>query len=210
MQFLPGFIGQSNSVIPRGIQFGNKYADNQTGCLYPPCATIDTSLNYNDQLNLWENTFGVSLNFHWQTDTSQGYPGGNIYNFHFYTSDDWCPVPGQTERTLTVVVFGDSVIKAPIPDSGNGSSVHQFSTAMSIKIYPNPSSGSFTIEADELSGSTSTLAIFNLQGQLLMEKTMEIKNGRINTKILLDQEPGIYIAKLRSAKGEHVEKLIVD
>jgi len=120
IQFLPGFIGQTNYLIPGGSQFGNKYSDTLNGCLYPPCATIDTnSVFYNDSANWWEGQFGIAAKFSWKTNCNHlnyvdsCFTRSNKYNFVFKVLDNWCPAPGSNFQTFTVTVLASPAIDPP-------------------------------------------------------------------------------------------------
>jgi len=121
VQNLPGFIPQTNYLIPRSSQFGYAFSDRANGCDDPPCATIDTNQYYNSAKGWWEGQFGLATNFKWVTDSSQGSPNGDVYQFHFYVRDDWCPTPGINEHTYTVVVLRpDNYLSGVVYKDSNG------------------------------------------------------------------------------------------
>jgi uncharacterized repeat protein (TIGR01451 family) len=105
IQFLPGFIGQSNFITARSTQFGTNYSNPNAGCNLPPCAVVDTFYNYNSNKDHFEGQFGTNMNITWVTDTMHGSPTGNLYQFHFKVQDDWCPNPGISDYTYSVIVY---------------------------------------------------------------------------------------------------------
>lgn len=120
IQFLPGFVGQTNYLIPGGSQFGTGYGDTANGCLYPPCATMDTTTSFfNSSKNWWEAKFGVVAKFYWQTRCNHltyvdsCFTRSNKYNFVFKVLDDWCPAPGANFQTFTVTVLAPPAVPAP-------------------------------------------------------------------------------------------------
>jgi len=73
-----------------------------------------------------------------------------------------------------------------------------------LKIYPNPSTGIFTIELNELAGKT-TLRIFDSGGKIVFQKELVEKKVQVNQNLA----PGVYLIKIFNDKGIVVEKLTV-
>ncbi|MFH2143428.1 MAG: choice-of-anchor L domain-containing protein [Bacteroidota bacterium] len=73
----------------------------------------------------------------------------------------------------------------------------------SLKIYPNPSKGNITVEADGL----QDVEIVRVTGEILKQYT--IYNSQ-NTVQIEDLAKGIYFVKVISEKGVSVEKVIVE
>ncbi|MBI4931409.1 MAG: T9SS type A sorting domain-containing protein [Bacteroidetes bacterium] len=72
-----------------------------------------------------------------------------------------------------------------------------------INIYPNPSSGTFTIETTE---QESELIILNTLGEIILSQ--KIQNGK--TEIDLSNQPnGIYFLHLTSENGTTTKKLSI-
>ncbi len=100
---LPGGQQQTIIVTASGAQFGTNYTDTNAGCLNPPCATLNPPPLFSGQL-------GLQTNFSWQTDCShlaispEFEPQTTIYNFIIKAVDDFCPVPGSSIKTITIVV----------------------------------------------------------------------------------------------------------
>ena len=75
------------------------------------------------------------------------------------------------------------------------------------KVYPNPTSGRFTVEADPGSSSGNiSLTLYDMMGSVISEKSAA---GRINTEMSLDGKPGgIYLLRISSPKRSAVVKVI--
>ena len=120
IQFLPGFTGQTNYLLPSGSQFGTDFADSTAGCEYPPCAILDTTVTFwNDSAKWWAGTFGVATRFSWKTacnhlaQVNACFTKSNTYNFVFKVLDDWCPAPGMNFQTFAVTVLAPPAIEPP-------------------------------------------------------------------------------------------------
>ena len=73
----------------------------------------------------------------------------------------------------------------------------------SIKIYPNPSHGSFTVEGETIENIT----VFNVNGQVVKE----IQNTKLNSLInITNLDKGFYIIKVETKKGVINKKLSVN
>lgn len=99
--------------------------------------------------------------------------------------------PGGT-TTLSGFIFSVPTAIDPIPGSNLG-----------IRFYPNPTSGSFTIDTLKLTDQWETLEIFDATGRMGF-KSMSLRN---QTKINVDVkhfQNGLYMALLKRKKGAPV------
>ncbi len=109
---LPNGNPQTLNLEAYGIQFGTNYTST-TGCLNPPCATLNPPPPYSQ-------TFGLQTTFDWQTDCSHlTLPNGsvkqsNTFTFVVNVYDDYCPAPSINNVTFTITVIGLTVIDPPI------------------------------------------------------------------------------------------------
>lgn len=70
-----------------------------------------------------------------------------------------------------------------------------------VSLYPNPTSGQLTIEAE----SMTSVGIYNLVGQCLMESTA--KDGAVSLDINGLQN-GVYLVKVSTPTGCVIEKVV--
>lgn len=117
---LPNGSPQTLHLFASGPQFGANFSSSTTGCLNPPCATLNPAplpapVGLSGQ-------FGVQTNFSWQTDCDHiainianigCITTSNIYNFVIKVQDDFCPAPAITVATITIVVLATPVLPAP-------------------------------------------------------------------------------------------------
>ncbi|RYE23335.1 MAG: T9SS type A sorting domain-containing protein [Sphingobacteriales bacterium] len=103
------------------------------------------------------------------------------------TSDPCANIPADTSDPI-IVNFATAVSNVPgMP---------------SMKIYPNPNNGDFTL-IGEANTSVMSIEIFNVTGQLIYSSNTYPKNGSINQLIHLDGKfaAGMYLIKVNS-EGE--------
>ena len=72
---------------------------------------------------------------------------------------------------------------------------------LNVKLYPNPTHGQVTIEAEEM----TTVGIYNLVGQCLMECVA--KDGSVQFD-LRGLQYGVYLVKVSTATGSVIEKVV--
>jgi hypothetical protein len=89
-----------------GLQFGTN--DTSTsGCLFPPCATLDQSSPFSFS--------GAHIfNFNWITGCNHVtlddcYQSKSVYQFVLKATDDYCPAPAKNNYIITVVVLGPAI-----------------------------------------------------------------------------------------------------
>ncbi|MCF8296670.1 MAG: T9SS type A sorting domain-containing protein [Saprospiraceae bacterium] len=109
-EFLPNGTPQTVTLEASGFQFGTNFTG--TGCLNPPCATLNSPPPVSGM-------FGVGSNFGWQTSCDHlATPIGsgvytNVYNFVIKITDDYCPIPASTISTITIVVRSEPDLPPP-------------------------------------------------------------------------------------------------
>ena len=69
-----------------------------------------------------------------------------------------------------------------------------------VKIYPNPSTGEFNIEAEQL----TKIEVFNTSGQKILAKSCQGNSDKIYI-----EEKGLYIVKMYSGGKIHYKKVVV-
>ncbi|HAW52514.1 MAG TPA: hypothetical protein DCX54_09350, partial [Flavobacteriales bacterium] len=119
VQFLPGWLPQTNYLLPSGSQFGTNFASTTAGCKYPPCAVLEHNSFYNATNNWWQGNFGVATRFNWTTDCNHlsqvnaCFTKSNTYSFVFKVLDNWCPAPGMNFQTFAVTVIAPPAVDPP-------------------------------------------------------------------------------------------------
>jgi hypothetical protein len=73
-------------------------------------------------------------------------------------------------------------------------------------MYPNPTSGEFNIDIDSSINGTVEMAIYSINGLMVMSpKTIQLEEGRNTiTQNISDLSTGIYVVKLTNSSNEEV------
>ncbi|OFY48690.1 MAG: hypothetical protein A2X22_00720 [Bacteroidetes bacterium GWF2_49_14] len=79
-----------------------------------------------------------------------------------------------------------------------------------MRIYPNPSSGNFSVEFEQSLPGDIMIRILSLSGQVVSEKRLSNYSGQVSEPFSLSREPkGIYVINIRSANREWNEKITI-
>ncbi len=80
-------------------------------------------------------------------------------------------------------------------------------TVADISIYPNPNSGSFTIEFGNIYG-TATYQIIDTKGSVFHEETISVNDSSLE-KVSMKLVPGVYYVRITTENQTIVEKVVV-
>jgi ribosomal protein S11 len=83
------------------------------------------------------------------------------------------------------------------------------STDVEMNIYPNPSGGQFSIHLKGLSHENTLIEIVNLQGKILVSRTIGKIQNESTTQFDLNLANGIYIVKMQSGANTVVKRLVI-
>lgn len=127
----------------------------------------------------------------------------------------WWANTAQGAGYIRILDANDVIIKTFTPDFGGGFdysfSVNSllvnpiFEEANEIKVYPNPSFGSFTVESNQLEGATITL--IDVLGNTISTKEAHSMQIDFDTAAL---SSGIYFVKIEKNKQVVTKKMIVN
>lgn len=79
---------------------------------------------------------------------------------------------------------------------------------ISAQVYPNPSTGVFYLEIDEILGEEVILVVTDIKGKLILEKSLPTYGSKLKKRINLAGQPeGVYFLSLWSDSKQFVQKI---
>ena len=163
--------------------------DNKDGKQRGYIAKLDT----NGLDILWEREYYYnSWSSHYLADIQQTADGGYIAvgMTHDQTQDNW---------VLKVDSMGCLVPGCHLTN------VEEYDTEVDFKIYPNPNSGSFSINFESIENISVT--IFDMAGRQVYQKRSAKKENPIT---IPNAMPGIYLVKILSGEKVMIKKIVVE
>ena len=76
-------------------------------------------------------------------------------------------------------------------------------------LYPNPSSGPFTVPITSNAGGKTSITVLDFSGRLVAEKQTALSSGKNNVKFTGDLQSGTYLVVIRTPEGTISQKLFV-
>jgi PKD repeat protein len=172
--------------------------------------------------------------FTWERLTQFGEDGSGIFatsdptslNYFPESPDDWCGAAGNPECTsidlsgysgqsnIRIMFesfngFGNNLFIDNVTVTGEVSGIgNQKPDQFSLVVFPNPSSGLFTVYSGKMSSETK-LRIINLSGIIVLEKYIPAE-GNLNLNFdITGQKPGVYLLEIRNSNKVYFEKVIL-
>lgn len=124
------------------------------------------------------------------TDGTVVYQARALYNSVFLTQD----------------AFEDNCQQSQARRSA-GSVENELNNALVIGVYPNPSTGSFNLQLNDLELTELSIRVTDINGKVVLNKTATLRNGK--TDFELNEANGMYLLYINSAKGEEIHKLTI-
>ena len=124
-----------------------------------------------------------------------GGPGGIYYPY------DWTP-SGNGDETRTLICYQENSINL-LGDCTFPSSIVKNTNKVNFDIFPNPTSGNFTIKLEKQ--DKANITIYNIAGKTIFNKQYA-PNDLIDINI--DAPSGLYFVKVETDKGVFTEKII--
>lgn len=142
--------------------------------------------------------------------------GGDVWSWSFgdsQTSSSASPIHiyqgnGMYNVSLTVTgLCGSSTVSQQVP-------VHclvgvQMPDQLEILLYPNPNDGTFTVAFEGLE-TDANISVWNLEGQLLLQKEVENQRGDVRANISIPNPvAGVYLVKMQMAEVTVTKRIMV-
>ena len=110
--------------------------------------------------------------------------------------------------------------------NGNGGSINSWSInfcspqapltvddskiASGIKVFPNPSNGTFTVQSDKISSDNVHIQVYDLRGRIIFDNSYSGK-GKLNEEIRLNNaQAGIYLLSVSDGENKEVKRIIIE
>lgn len=140
-----------------------------------------------------------------ETGTSPG--GTDIYgkfsaSWAFNSTDESKMLKCWLDPDNTGVVILDGI---PYNDPGPGTNIQSHGNMQNIEIYPNPSTGSFTVKGD-FKNANLTCNVYNILGTLVHSEKV---NNSKELKLNLDLTNGVYFIKIEDKDKIYTSKLVI-
>ena len=123
----------------------------------------------------------------------------------------YTPISGETGQSFTATINGNYAVIVTQNACTDTSSCYSVTSLRVIEnysdfdilIYPNPTTGTITIEGINI----EMIEVINIEGQII-QKT-EVENDKTNIVLSL-QSKGIYFVKVITNTGIKTEKIVVE
>ncbi len=79
-----------------------------------------------------------------------------------------------------------------------------------FKIYPNPSSGVFYLQANELKGKNVTIVVTDLSGRIVYQQNWQVVSSSIEKQLELLLAEGIYLLQIHTETENFKRKLLIE
>jgi len=128
-------------------------------------------------------------------------------------NDGNAPIAGETNQSYTPTASGDYAVVITVGSCSVTSDCINYSAGNSVlsndltyfTIYPNPTSGQFTIELYEFEDNTM-IELYNSLGRIMLKEELISNSQQIDAGKI---EKGIYFIKITNEKRQMIEKIVI-
>ena len=172
-------------------------------------SVTSTELAY--QINQYAQTLGIQT----VTDSLWNGGGNGLYNTNFNNafgkvevfgedSVQYCIIDEDNATLSCMMIYADGSVSNPLGIDRANPLTHQALLPMDINIFPNPNNGSFNLVLDRITDIMDyQLEIINISGQLIYQKTLNIRAEQHNENIIIPEAvvTGAYFLIIKNKKG---------
>jgi len=151
-------------------------------------------------------TFGCPP-FPYTDNCSTTSPGIMFENFMEYTDDNCMNIFTKGQYAIAQAVMSGPLLNLVASTTCNPpNGIEEYLFSSSISIYPNPSTGSFTVSINQENSTHNTIEVLDLLGQTVAKSNSDKQNNTID----LSGEPnGLYFFKITNDTYSIVKKIMV-
>jgi hypothetical protein len=143
------------------------------------------------------------------TITLEGMPVNSVIEYKYRINGDWntSEYPnGGANRKFTVRYWN---VRNDVYNSGKTSGINPNSLVASFSVYPNPTSGSFTVDMTNTVPCNLEISLTNIQGQVVYRNTVSNVTTHRET-IDTELAKGLYFLSVNNGRELTVSKIIVN
>jgi hypothetical protein len=186
------------------------------GCSQVYAAAVTVTVN-----ELPNAAISVSGTNKYGTVTLTASPAGEGYTYLWNTGETTSSITVRPGGTYTVTVTSASgcaatsaAVKAtPMPNQNSASTLtaaQETQDGISLKVYPNPNTGSFTISFTAEDAGQVTVRLVSTVGQVLLEDTQRNFSGSYERQVNLEGAPkGVYILQVSLHNRTITHKVVI-
>jgi photosystem II stability/assembly factor-like uncharacterized protein len=149
----------------------------------------------------------VTSNVKWKITSSESWVKVNPDSVNWNSNEKLTIEANNTGamRTATVTLSSGTYKTTITVNQDAITSINNIDENNSIKVYPNPNKGQFTLDVSQY--NVESVSIFNITGELLTTIPVQNKNTVDISSNLLS---GIYFVKIQTANGSAVKRIVVE
>ncbi|SFF16498.1 choice-of-anchor I family protein [Thermoflexibacter ruber] len=87
--------------------------------------------------------------------------------------------------------------------------VEEETTNNIFQVYPNPSSGVFSLKIEDIKGKEAGIKILDMGGRVVFQKNIQI-NGKLEENLSLDLAKGMYLLQVNTETDSFKRKLVIE
>lgn len=88
--------------------------------------------------------------------------------------------------------------------------IAELATRGRVAVYPNPSSGAFSIAFEDVTPGTAETTILNSMGQLVYTARIPVSGAVYTERLVLDLAAGIYHVRMVTANGMYQQRIVIE
>jgi hypothetical protein len=97
-----------------------------------------------------------------------------------------------------------------LPEPANAVTSVEKNEIATLKLFPNPNNGSFSITASDLAANGVNISVYTVSGQLVQNNTVATVAGQLDTEINLGNQPaGVYFVNVTQGEKTSTIRVIV-
>ena len=151
---------------------------------------------------VWDSLDAVPSTLHTYTDVNTSAPFDNVYYFVGVINTASCVIAGKNPVPMASNL---NLSKSNINRFGATTGIKSYAERISsIQLYPNPTTGSFTIKNDSPLASgvkIKNVEVYNVFGELVHQSTGEVIN--------LNAVNGVYFVSIKTEDGVAIKKIVI-